>query len=507
MKRAIVMTCVICAFCSGTVYAQGFKEVITKMQSLERDIDALRTKQESDVRTLETSLASAVKTARSPEQAPSKAQVDNRVEEIRVEMSRLAAELNDLRDGVGTLREDMAKSREPEISSEMIAELDALIERIGGKLDETPAPSAQTSFAALTSGGDAQPKLTFKPYGFFKLDMSYDTAKTNSGNYVFWVNDTKGGDEDNEFNMTARQTRLGVDIAYDGLNDVKVSGKFEADFYGAGTENKNIPMMRHAFMKVDFGRYYLLAGQASDVISPLNPATVNYTVLWNCGNIGYRRPQLQFGTVTSKGLEVVWALARNIPGDVDGDGIDDGADSGLPAVQARLSYLATGLNVGVSGHYGKNDYTDVSGKDKDYSTYSVNAHVSYTLNSAVSLNGEVFHGSVLGQHLGGIGQGFDFASEEAIESTGGWVAGTLKAKPGLTFNCGFGTDMPDKDDARAFPARNLNQCVYANMFKTIAHNTSAALELSHWTTGYYDAAGDETDVSDFRAQAAFIFSF
>jgi len=337
--------------------------------------------------------------------------------------------------------------------------------------------------------------------------MSYDTAKTNSGNYAFWVNDTRGGDDDNEFNMTARQTRLGVDIGYEGLSDVKVTGKFEADFYGAGTENKNIPMMRHAFMKVDFGRYYLLAGQASDVISPLNPATVNYTVLWNCGNIGYRRPQLQFGAVTENGIEVVWALARNIPGDVDGDGSDDGADSGLPAVQARLSYLATGLNVGVSGHYGKNDYTDPAGKDKDYSTYSVNAHCSYTVNNAFSLNGEAFHGSVLGQHLGGIGQGFDYASEKAIESTGGWVAGTWKAKPGMTFNCGFGADMPEKDTARALPARNSNQCVYANMFKSIAHNTSAAFELSHWTTGYYDAAGDETDSSDVRVQAAFIFNF
>ena len=54
--------------------------------------------------------------------------------------------------------------------------------------------------------------------------------------------------------------------------------------------------MRHAYLKLDWpkSRFNIIAGQTSDVISPLYPQTVNYSVGWWTGNIGYRRPQLRF---------------------------------------------------------------------------------------------------------------------------------------------------------------------------------------------------------------------
>jgi hypothetical protein len=78
-------------------------------------------------------------------------------------------------------------------------------------------------------------------------------------------------------------------------NGIETSGKLEIDFYGGGPENKNLPMMRHAFMKLDWPKrgFSILAGQTSDVISPLVPSTVNYSVAWWVGDIGYRRPQLR----------------------------------------------------------------------------------------------------------------------------------------------------------------------------------------------------------------------
>ena len=113
-------------------------------------------------------------------------------------------------------------------------------------------------------------KLVFKPYGYFKLDMAYDQARTNDGNFVFWVNPSDPSkDKDSEFNMTARQTRIGGNVSYEGLKDKKVSARVELDFYGGGAENKNMLMMRHGYLKVDFGKYYLLAGQTSDILSPL----------------------------------------------------------------------------------------------------------------------------------------------------------------------------------------------------------------------------------------------
>ena len=105
-------------------------------------------------------------------------------------------------------------------------------------------------------------KLDITPYGFFKFDMAYDKAQTNNGNYVFWVNNNTNNND--EFNMTARQTNLGALINFDGQQGRKVSARIEFDFYGGGDENKNIPMMRHGYLKVDFNKYYLIAGQTSD---------------------------------------------------------------------------------------------------------------------------------------------------------------------------------------------------------------------------------------------------
>ncbi len=350
-------------------------------------------------------------------------------------------------------------------------------------------------------------KLSIKPYGFFKLDMALDQARTNNGNFVFWVEDTQDGKgKDSEFNMTTRQTRLGANLSYDEHEKRKVSGRIEVDFYGGGAENKNMLMLRHVFMKVDFGKYYLLAGQTSDIFSPLIPTTVNYTVLWNSGNIGYRRPQIQFGNSVKSGLEVVGGLTRNISGDYDYDGNDDGEDSALPTAQARLSYLNPKMNIGISGHYGLMEYTDNAGNDEDYKSYSFNFHVNYLLTEAFSVKGEYFTGKTLNQYFGGVGQGFDFQSEKEVESSGGWINAALKAGNKTSYNVGLSIDQPKKYDNLNFPARNYNRCIFVNIFTEIAHNTSFAFEVSNWTTGHYGNNGDEKKISKLRFQAALILN-
>ncbi|MBT4483301.1 MAG: hypothetical protein HOC71_06450 [Candidatus Latescibacteria bacterium] len=339
-------------------------------------------------------------------------------------------------------------------------------------------------------------KLEFKPYGYFKLDMAYDTARTNSGNYVFWVNSTG---KDGEFNMTARQTRLGGNLSFTELNDKKVTANFEIDFYGGGAENKNTMMMRHAYLKVDFENYYILAGQTSDVVSPLVPTTVNYTVLWNCGNVGYRHPQLQIGNNATRGLQIIGALSRNIENNFDAD-----KDSSLPSLQARLSYITSALNVGISGHYGKSEYINDEGDNKNYKSYSLNIHGNYAVTNAILVKGELFTGRTLDQYLGGVGQGF--IEEKEVESSGGWINSVLKVGNNTSYGIGLGIDQPNKDNIKDPLNRSSNRCIFTNVFTKIAHNTTFALELSHWTTGYFNAVG-EKDKSNIRAHTALILNF
>lgn len=349
-------------------------------------------------------------------------------------------------------------------------------------------------------------KLDITSYGFFKFDMAYDKAQTNNGNYVFWVNNNPNNND--EFNMTARQTNLGALINFDGQQGRKVSARIEFDFYGGVDENKNNPMMRHGYLKVDFNKYYLIAGQTSDIISPLVPTTLNYTVLWNCGNIGYRRPQIQIGNIVTRGFEIVGALTRNISGDVDKDGNDDGEENSFPTVQARLSYKNQNMNVGLSGHYGKMEYTnhpDSTRKDDSYVSHSLNVHASYSFSSALLMKGEFFTGKTLDQYFGGIGQGFDFKHEKEIESTGGWFNATLVPNKSTSFNVGFGIDQPKKDNT-VIPERNKNTCIFGNVYTKIAQNTTLALEISRWTTGYKNTDGKDIDKSDVRIQTSLILN-
>jgi len=85
-------------------------------------------------------------------------------------------------------------------------------------------------------------------YGYVKLDAVWDNAKVAEGNTAYWVYRTDSTNRmDDEFNMTARQTRLGLKLKGPNFGDATTFAQVEIDFYGGGTENKNTPMMRHAY--------------------------------------------------------------------------------------------------------------------------------------------------------------------------------------------------------------------------------------------------------------------
>ena len=59
-------------------------------------------------------------------------------------------------------------------------------------------------------------------------------------------------------------------------------------------ENQATIQIRHAYAEVYNDNFRLLAGQTSDLISPLVTHTVNYSVGWAGGNIGFRRMQVRY---------------------------------------------------------------------------------------------------------------------------------------------------------------------------------------------------------------------
>jgi len=370
--------------------------------------------------------------------------------------------------------------------------------------------------AMLAKGSSGKGKvwtsdLDIQLYGYIKLDASYDDSRTTTGNYVKWVDSEASGNNDNEFNITARQTRLGLNIAGPLQDGLKTSGKVEIDFYGGTAENKPEPMLRHAYMKLDWPekRFDIIAGQTWDVISPLNPSTLNYSVAWWAGNIGYRRPQLRLtkGFEVNKDVDIKLegALARAIGDDELSStaGAKSGEDAGFPIIQARASVTAPMFGykpatVGFSGHWGEEEYGS-----KDVDTWSVNLDYSQPVNEWLTVKGELFTGENLDAYLGGIGQGVNTsASNRAIGSKGGWVAASLGPWDKWRFNTGFSVDEVDDADVDAGD-RTLNRSIFANMIYAFNKNTEMGLELSQWHT----ERKNTRDSDSLRVQTSFVYKF
>jgi hypothetical protein len=351
---------------------------------------------------------------------------------------------------------------------------------------------------------NAESSVPVKIYGYVKLDMARDNSRLNNGDFADWVLSETDKHNDPEFNATAKQTRLGIAFGEMDCGPAKVTGKVEADFYGVGAaDNKPGLLLRHAFVKADFEALDLsvIAGQTSDLISPLFMPTINYAVGWWQGNIGYRRPQLRVtkGFNMSLGpvqrLELAVAATRNIgvaAGDPPFASDDTGEDSGLPGFQWRVAVKLDLLTdkptvIGVFGSVHTEEYdTDAVNDDEDIGSDMVGVDLTLPLTEWLGLKAEFFQGRNLSTFLGGIGQGLNGTDE--VSTTGGWVAATVKlpALEQLTLNAGYGMDNPDDDDIVA-DMRTKNTVGFINGMYNIGGGLSTGLELMYLETEYEDS--------------------
>ncbi|MBT3200287.1 MAG: hypothetical protein HN350_10245 [Phycisphaerales bacterium] len=371
---------------------------------------------------------------------------------------------------------------------------------------------------ARAKGFNMWSTLDVQLYGKIKMDASYDTARGNTGNFVRWVEPRQTRSGDDQFNMTANETRLGLKFTGPTTDTVKTSGVLEMDFYGGGGENSPHPRMRHAYMKFDMPdqKLSLLAGQTWDVISPLNPGTINYTVMWWTGNIGVRRPQIRltkgFSLNEDTELTLQGAILRNM-GDATGFGGagDSGEDSGFPSVQGRASVtfpLCSGKKAtfGVSGHFGQEEY-DIDNDDHNVEVYSWSGNIDakIPINNWLTLKAEAFTGANLDTYAGGIGQGVSVVGSDVseLESSGGWFALSIGPWDKWSFNVGAGGEIITSGVTTAASTRESNTHVFGNVIYKINDHASFGFELSNSHTDYKNASGG----NNVRAQTSFVYKF
>ena len=404
--------------------------------------------------------------------------------------------------------------------------LRARVDKLGSEMEQVKAALAQQDKSGTAK--TEKPKLIdVQAYGTIKLDAAHDDSRTSVGNFARWVESEGAVKNDDQFSMTANQTRLGLLVSGPNNPNLKTSGQVEIDFYGNGAaENKPDPMMRHAFLKAEWPdlNFSFLAGQMFDIISPLTMPTVNYLGGWWQGNIGYRRPQIRLTQGVKLADDVEFKLeggpTRTITDRkfvyASATDVDSGADAGFPTLQGRASLSFPLFNgkistIGVSGHWGQEQehLTNTVGavdRSTDSTTWSGNVDARLPVTDWLLFQGEGFVGKNLSAYLGGIGQGFDATRNDGIGAKGGWAAATFGPWGKWQFNLGAGVDAVNESDVTAnakAPPRLTNLVYFGNGSYALTSNLLIALEISYLKTTYKDAPNGD----DWREQLAAMYKF
>jgi hypothetical protein len=340
--------------------------------------------------------------------------------------------------------------------------------------------------------------FTITPYGTLWANMAYETARSVNGDYVLYVSRPRVDDND-VFHVDPKSTRLGFDVLGPHVSffgDAQTGGRVEVDFQGTfTTENKASVLLRHAYIEVKNDEYRLLAGQTWDVISPLYPGVLFYTVGWDGGNIGYRRAQARGERymalsddllITAQGSLNVDILADTLPAALTSD------HSGWPVLEGRLA-AALGprgqgrnpIEVGVSSHIGEIILfpTPAPAGGLPRRTWSLNADIRVPITSRFGAQGELWTGENLATFFGGIGQGINLDPAmhyNTIRSRGGWVEVWYDWSERWHSHVGYSIDDPVDSDITS--GRVYNSFIFANLTYDVTKKFMVGFELTSWRT-------------------------
>ncbi len=350
-------------------------------------------------------------------------------------------------------------------------------------------------------------------YGILRMDMYYGTARFNHDQFTYYALSPDASqtpavnEEHNWIDITPRLSRLGIKIDRETLpfwGSAKASGVLEFDFQNRATsevsglesESRELPRLRHAYVKITSGGFSILGGQTWDLISPLWPSANADGMMWNSGNLGDRRPQIRLGWETligdEAGFNIAVAAARTGAIDrknLDGasDSMRDGDDSGRPMVQGRIGLaklLGRHVDVGVWGHYGwERTETIIAGRTR-FHTSSVGADLKVKILDELAFAGEIWYGKNLSDLRGGIDQGVDVTTGREIIARGGWAE--LVAQLATSYSVAVGVGVDDVNDGSLSLATQRDHNIAPYLWNRVDFGGGITMgaEAIFWATDY-----------------------
>jgi hypothetical protein len=380
--------------------------------------------------------------------------------------------------------------------------------------------------------------LSITPYGYLWGNMVVSSERTDPGSYTLFVQSpTATGGAESEFIVDDRNTRLGIDVGGPKVcwfgEEAATGGRFECDFQNAllTTENKPTVLLRHAYLEAKNDDERFLFGQTWDVISPLQPGMLLYTIGWDGGNIGYRRPQVRderyFALSDTSLVTVQVSVNEDVFSDngttflPSGDSaVLDGKPSNWPLIEGRAAWKigprgqgCLPVEIGVSGHIGDQEFVDTlllpSGAVASVApqvhrrTWSGNIDLRWPITERFGFQGECQIGEDLSTFFGGIGQGINPATGNAIRDAGGWFEFWYDWTPTLHSHFGYSVDKPDADDLTVVGERTYNQFFFGNLTYNFTKDFLVGIEVSSWKTLFIGEQEGDSVRTEFVAKYGF----
>ena len=353
-------------------------------------------------------------------------------------------------------------------------------------------PGAARAQEAVTS----KYKTTF--YGQIKTDVVYDEHGVAENDYAQYV--TSKNDNDRDFRLSARGSRLGFD-----LKDAdKISGKMEMDFIGV-TDGAaaTAPRLRHAYVNIKSGKTDMLVGQTWHLLPMELPGSNNDFLLGYSGALYSRAPQVRVSYKYDDRWNYAAAVVRPTRKLTD----SEGTASGFPQFQAQAQLRHGKAKFTLAGVIGQWRNTTAgqttSGRRGDVTLVDFGYNIP--LNGKLTLNGQLWTGRNLYDFLGGIGN-MGYGSDE-VKATGGFANLNIKPAGKAYYNVAVGIDDPvNAKIAASATSRTRNTTLLANANCLAYEKVTVSFEIARQITEYRLTTGYK-NLYNMHYQTSFKFPF
>lgn len=410
-------------------------------------------------------------------------------------------------------------------------------------------PAKNAAKGAADSVAPAPPPATevvkFEFHGFAGVSLYGQNASFTAlggGEGAWFVVPPALTDDRFVLGADVRQTRMNFSLTGTplGLWGFKVMPKavVELDFFG-GTSFGNFgdsslfPRLRLAYADLVVGNTTLRLGEDHQlVLGILLPSTVGHLAFplsYQAGTIGWRYPGLTvFENLLISESQVIelafqvtkapWVVSQSsvvtnatvtpnttiaIPGSF---GTDNGAASGLPAIEARVKYKSAPLDVFVAGHWSQVDKSGVGTSfpsDDKRTVLALTAGIRLAI-APVTVLGAGYVGRNTAPLLGSLlqFQALDQATGD-IKDRGVWGQLGVDLTSELSAWALGGIAKPDQSDVFAARQTRLQNTVGSGMLRYKIEGFALGLEYTHWVTetlidaatGAASPAGVSTNIS------------